>query len=273
MSGKKRIIAIIMMLTMLMSLVACADEAETAPESDLEYIREKGTLVVGVTDFAPMDYRDENGEWIGFDADMAAAFADSIGVELRLVEIDWDNREISLDSKVVDCLWNGMTITDEAIFAMSCSNAYCRNSQIVVVTNDNADLYNSMDAVRKLTFAVEAGSAAEDVAVDGDYDYIPVATQADALKAVAKGQVDAAIVDSMMAIATVGDGTEYENLTCTVELSCEQYGVGVRKNSDLRDAINEFLIESYSDGTMIECADRYDITDALDPQIGVPQPE
>lgn len=107
--------------------------SEETAGGDVEYIKNKGTLIVGITDFAPMDYKDDNGEWIGFDADMAKLVADMLGVECQFVEIDWDNKIMELDSKNIDVVWNGMTLTDEVMNSMECSNAYCNNAQVVVV--------------------------------------------------------------------------------------------------------------------------------------------
>lgn len=129
---------------------------QTAADSDMAYVQSKGTLVVGITDFAPMDYQNESGEWIGFDADMAKAFAESLGVSVEFVEIDWDNKLLELGSKSIDCVWNGMTLTDEVTSAMSCSNAYCNNSQVVIVPADKAADYADVEACKALSFAVEA---------------------------------------------------------------------------------------------------------------------
>lgn len=115
------------------SLCEQKDAGDFAEGEDIAYIKEKGTLVVGITDFAPMDYKDDNGEWIGFDADMAKVVADRLGVECQFVEIDWDNKIMELDSKNIDVVWNGMTLTDEVTNAMECSNAYCNNAQVIVV--------------------------------------------------------------------------------------------------------------------------------------------
>ena len=106
---------------------------EATEGDDVAYIKGKGTLVVGITDFAPMDYKDDNGEWIGFDADMAKIVAEKLGVECQFVEIDWDNKIMELDSKNIDVVWNGMTLTDEVTNAMNCTNAYCNNAQVIVV--------------------------------------------------------------------------------------------------------------------------------------------
>ena len=113
---------------------AATEAAEaTDADSDVAYIQEKGSLVVGITDFEPMDYKDENGNWIGFDADMATLVAEKLGVEVKFVEIDWDNKIMELDSKNIDVVWNGMTLTDEVKESMECTNAYCNNAQVVVV--------------------------------------------------------------------------------------------------------------------------------------------
>ena len=106
---------------------------EAAEDSDVAYIQEKGSLIVGITDFEPMDYKDENGDWIGFDADMAGVVAEKLGVDVEFVEIDWDNKIMELDSKNIDVVWNGMTLTDEVTNSMECTNAYCNNAQVVVV--------------------------------------------------------------------------------------------------------------------------------------------
>lgn len=110
-----------------------AEFSASAQDSDVAYIQDKGTLIVGITDFAPMDYRDESGEWIGFDADMARVVAGKLGVEAQFVEIDWDNKIMELDSKNIDVVWNGMTLTSETTSAMECSNPYCNNAQVIVV--------------------------------------------------------------------------------------------------------------------------------------------
>ena len=240
-----------------------AAEDSAAGESDMAYVQEKGTLVVGITDFAPMDYKDENGEWIGFDADMAKAFAESLGVEAEFVEIDWDNKILELDGKTIDCVWNGMTLTEDVLSAMECSNAYCNNAQVVIVPADVADQYQDEESLADLTFAVEAGSAGEEQVQALGLNYTPVTAQSDALMEVAAGTSDAAVIDSLMAAAMVGEGTGYEELNYTIGLNSEEYGVGFRKGSDLAAALNDFFASSYADGTMESVAETYGVQAAL----------
>ena len=270
-----------MAMTMVFSFTACGSKdagdanvvnteateevagTEAAAQTDMEYVKEKGTLVVGITDFAPMDYKDADGNWIGFDADLARDFAANLGVEVEFVEIEWSNKIMELDAKSIDCVWNGMTLTDEVKAAMSCSNAYCNNAQIVIVAADKADDYQTVESLADLTFAVEAGSAGAAVAVENALATVEVTDQATALMEVAAGTADAAIIDSLMAAAMVGEGTSYENLTYTVKLNSEEYGVGFRQGSDLTAALNDFFKAVYADGSMMKYAETYKVQAAV----------
>ena len=281
----KKILAMGLALTMCFSMAACGsddsgaalkeandsavlDDADDGAVDetnvdDLAKIKEKGTLVVGITDFEPMDYKDENGEWIGFDADMAKAFAKKLGVEVSFVEIEWDNKALELDSGSIDCVWNGMTLTDEVKSSMDCSNAYCNNAQVVIVPSDKAADYQTVESIKDLNFAVEVGSAGEEQAQANSLNYTSVTNQANALMEVAAGTSDAAIIDSLMAAAMVGEGTSYDKLTYTVGLNSEEYGVGFRKGSNLVSELNDFFKESYADGSMTKIAETYGVQAAL----------
>lgn len=267
---KKKLLALVLAAGMVASMAACGNTnsngsaaAAESTDSDLAYVKDKGTLVVGITDFEPMDYQDENGNWIGFDADLASAFAESLGVDVEFVEIDWDNKILELDGKTIDCVWNGMTLTDEVTSSMSCTNAYCNNAQVVVVPADVADQYQDTDSLKDLTFAVESGSAGEAQAEELGLNYTAVTAQSDALMEVAAGTSDAAIIDSLMAAAMVGEGTGYANLTYTIGLNDEEYGVGFRKGSDLTEELNNFFKSSYADGSMEQIAEKYGVQAAV----------
>lgn len=265
---KKKILALITAMTMATSISACGgtDTSNVSSEdsaSDVEYIKDKGTLIVGITDFAPMDYKDDNGNWIGFDADMATKVAQSLGVEVQFVEIDWDNKILELENKSIDVVWNGMTLTSEVTNAMGCTNAYLNNAQVVVVSKDKADQYKTIEDVSGLSFAVESGSAGEQAAIDNGFDYTSLTSQADAVMEVAAGTSDACIIDLLMAGAMVGEGTSYEDLTYTVELTTEEYGIGCRKGSDLAAYINEQLKAYYDDGSMETVAKQYGVQEAI----------
>ena len=283
---KNRLAASLLALSLCFSLAACSGgtsatpapesaapaettPAETAPvetdrgDSDLAYVQTKGTLVVGMTDFAPMDYKDENGEWIGFDADMAKAFAESLGVEVEFLEINWDNKLMELDTKGIDVIWNGMTINDEVKAGASVSEPYCRNGQVVVVPAAKAEDYQTVESLSGLNFAVENGSAGAAQLDELGLSYVAKTTQADALLEVASGASDACVIDLLMAGAMIGEGTSYPDLTYTVQLNDEEYGVAFRKGSDLVDAFNEFWSAAYADGTVMETATTYGVQESV----------
>lgn len=261
----KKLLALMLSILTILSLAGCGSSND-ADQTDMEYVKEKGTLVVGITEFAPMDFKDANGDWIGFDADMAKAFAETLGVEVEFVLIDWDNKIMELDGKTIDCVWNGMTLTDEVLAGMDCSKPYCNNSQVVIVPADKADQYQTKESLAGLTFAVEAGSAGEDQVELLELETVPVKEQANALMEVAAGTADAAVIDALMAGAMIGEGTGYDDLTYTIGLNDEEYGVGFRKGSDLVEALNEFFADTYEDGSMMECANEYGVEASIIPQ-------
>lgn len=239
---------------------ATADSAATV--ADLDKVQKAGKLIVGITDFEPMDYQ-KDGKWIGFDADMATKFAESLGVKVEFVEIDWDNKALELKGGSIDCVWNGMTLTPEVTSAMSCTNAYLNNAQVVVVNKNVADKYADAESCKTLSFAVESGSAGQEQATANGFKFTEVKDQATALMEVASGTCDAAIIDSLMASAMVGEGTGYEQLTYTVALNSEEYGVGFRQGSDLTAKCNEFLAAAKTDGTLKTTAEQYKVQTAL----------
>lgn len=262
----KKIFALLLALVMCLSLVACGDSEPQNNETDdqtatgdLAYVQNKGALVVGITEFEPMDYLDANGNWIGFDADMAAAFANSLGVTVEFKLIEWGNKVTELNDKNIDVVWNGMTLNDDVKAAMETSNPYFNNAQVVIVKADAADKYQTVDNLSDASFAVESHSAGQEQADTRGFTYTEVSDQAAALQSVSSGASDAAIVDFLMAIAMIGEGTGYEDLTYTVSLSSEEYGVGFRKGSDLAAALNDFFSASYADGTMQSIARTYGI--------------
>ena len=292
---KKRLAASLLALSLCFSLAACSGgssapadttapesaapaettpaettPAETAAESDLSYVQTKGTLVVGITNFAPMDYKAEGSEeWIGFDADMAKAFAESLGVAVEFQEITWDYKVMELDAKNIDAVWNGMTLNDEVMAAMSTSVPYCTNYQTLIYKADRAADFEGLTSLEGLNVAVESGSAGEDAAEALGAVTVPVQSQANTLMEVAAGTSDAAVIDVLMAAEMTGEGTSYADLVYSLNLNdaqglaSEEYGVGFRKGSDLVDAFNEFWASAVADGTVEATAAAYGLQDAV----------
>lgn len=262
----KKIVKAIAVLCIVSLALVMAVGCNKNDASDLEYVKNKGKLVIGITDFAPMDYRSEAGDWIGFDADLGKAFAKELGVEVEFVEIDWDSKILELENKSIDCVWNGMTLSDEVKSSMECSNAYCKNAQVVVLAKEKVGQYKDVASMKDINFAVEVGSAGKDVAEENGLKFTEVQSQATALTETKAGTCDGAIIDLLMAGAMVGEGTGYADLTTGLELNSEEYGVGFRKGSDLAAAANDFFKKAYDDGTMKSLGTTYGVAKNVLPQ-------
>lgn len=288
----KKLIALLLVLVMAMTLVACGQTAgnETADQgnnggttgenlgvettedpvnvgedepdfSDLGYVLSEGKLIVGITEYEPMDYKDENGEWTGFDAELARLFAEELGVDCEFFVLgDWGKKFFELDATHIDCVWNGMTITDEAKNNASVSDPYVINAQVVVMKKDDISKYPDVASMKDLVFAVEEGSAGQKEAANNNLKTVAKQDQAGALMEVAAGTADGCIIDITMANAMTGEGTDYANLTGGLKLSTEEYGVAFRKGSDITAKFNAFLKELKDDGTLENLAKKYNLT-------------
>ncbi len=257
----KKILVLLLTLTLCLGLFcACGQGGNTdTAKTDYDYVKEKEKLIVGVTVFKPMDWQ-ENGEWVGFDAEMAKKFAEYLGVDAEfLIIADWTKKSMELDTKGIDVVWNGMTLTDEVKALMGTSEPYCKNAQVVVVKSDIADTIKTVDDAKNLTYSVENGSAGAKALDALGATYTAVDTQDKALLEVKTGAAQACVIDLLMAGAMVGEGTSMPDLEITVSLTEEEYGVGFRKGSDLVAKFNEFWKKAYDDGTVMQMAEKYGI--------------
>ena len=221
---------------------------------------EKKVLKVGVTVYEPMNYKDEAGNWTGFDTEFAEKAAADMGYDsVEFIVIEWDNKFFELESGAIDCIWNGMTITDEAKANADVSAPYVYNSQVVVMAAANKDSYNA-DNLAALTFAVEAGGAAADILDEKEITYTAVSDQAAALLEVNSGSSQACIIDITMANSMLGEGTNYSALTVVDSLSEEEYGIAVKKGSELKAKLDDLIAKYKTDGTFEALAKKYDLT-------------
>ena len=258
----KKSISLLLVLMLAASLLTACGGSKT--ESDLAYVQKNGKMIVGITDYAPMDYKDENGEWTGFDAEFAQMVCDELNVECEFfVLADWGKKFYELETKNIDVIWNGMTITEEVKLNTSCSDAYVINAQVLVMKSDVVGNYADTASLSSLTFAVENGSAGqaavEELGIAAD-QIVAVQDQAAALMEVAAGTSDACVIDITMANAMTGEGTSYADLSAGISLTSEEYGIGFRKDSDITAKVNELMAAWKADGTLQALADKYSLT-------------
>ncbi len=247
----------------VMLVAACfAGCGAKEPKTDSELIEKNGKIVVGITDYAPMDYKDENGEWTGFDAEFATLFAEELGVDIEFFVIsDWGKKFVELETKNIDAVWNGMTITEEATLNASVSDPYVVNAQVLVMKADAVANYKDAASLVDLKVAVENGSAGQDAATAaGVKNIVAVQDQGAALLEVKAGTSDACVIDITMANAMTGEGSDYSDLAAGISLTSEEYGVAFRKDSDLTAKFNDFMDKLIADGTLQELADKYELT-------------
>ncbi len=264
---KKFVKILALMMALVLALTAC--NAKPANDSDLEYIKEKGELVVGITLFAPMNYEDAQGELTGFETEFAKAVAEKLGVTAKFQVIDWNAKETELSSKSIDCIWNGMTITDDRKATMEISNPYMANKQVVVVKAENVNKYTDAASMKDATVVAEEGSAGQDVATTDETfkeaKFTPVASQANVLMEVAAGTSDMGVIDYVMSIGSIGEGTDYAALSTVDALSFspEEYGIAFRKGSDVAAEVNKIMTDLAKDGTLGQIAAKYKLQDLI----------
>ncbi len=259
----KKFICILLVALLLIPLVGCASQAE----DDLQRIKKNGKLIIGITEYAPMNYYDEGGTLIGFDTEFAEAVCAKLGVKPEFVVINWDTKEVELKAKNIDCIWNGLTVTEERKENMAFSTPYIVNEQVVLVRSDDLSKYASKESLAGIAVVAETGSAGESaIEVDlADAKYTAVASQANALLEVKAGTAEAAVIDATMAYAMTGPGTDYSNIVVSeaIDLMDEEYAIGFRLESALVKKVNEITAGLLKDGTLKAIAEKYDLADRL----------
>ena len=289
----KRIAALLLAEIMSVGLCSCASSnTSSAPESssaaesnadssaadstdstaseggDWQYIADKGNFVAGITLFEPMNYYDENGELTGFETEFTKAVCEKLGVEAKFQEIEWDKKEIELNAKTIDAIWNGLTVTEERKENMAFSESYVRNKQVVIIKKTNADKYTDEASMAGASCAAESGSAGqtaiESSSVLSQNEFVGSSAQKDVLLEVKSGTVELGVLDYVMAKASIGEGTDYDDLMIVegVELAPEEYAIGMRKgDTETIDKVNGAIDELVADGTLKALAEKYGLAD------------
>lgn len=261
----KKVIAVLLLAVIIaLPLVSCANSAD----SDAEYITGKGTLIIGITYFEPMNYM-ENGELVGFETEFAKEVCNIIGVTPKFQEINWGTKEVELKGKTIDCIWNGLTITPDRKDTMSISTAYMKNKQVLVMKKDKVGAYTDAASFKDAKIVAEMESAGEEVATTDDLfksaSYTAVNSMKDAVMEVAAGTADICIIDYITALGMIGEGTSFEGLAVDKNFAFgeEEYGIAFRKDSDFTAKVNAAIETLKNNGKLDELADKYKIKEQL----------
>ena len=273
----KKLLALVLALTFVFSLCSCVanvkdnmDEGTKKPDkieqSDKDYIKGKGEMIIGITYFAPMNYFDNENNLVGFETEFAKAVCAELGVEAKFQEINWTAKETELAAKNIDCIWNGMTATPEREAEMSLTTHYMKNKQVLVMRADKAADVKNADG---LVIVAEKESAGEGVATSDDFfanaTYIAVDTQAKALTEVKSGTADGCVVDYVCSIGMIGEGTDYEDLVVveTEAFNEEEYAIAFRDGSDMTAEVNKVIENLIANGKASEIAKKYKLEEQI----------
>lgn len=268
-SGNKKIWSLMFALVMVLSLIALTGcggnggEGETAELTGWEYIQDKGEMIVGLDDtFAPMGFRDESNNLVGFDVDMAKAMGEILGVTITFQPIDWDSKELELNSKRIDVIWNGLSVTPERMENMSMSKMYLNNSNIVMTFNPEVVIDKEED-MAKYKIGTQADSSALHVMEASDLfdsysqNISEYRTFDEAILDMQAGRIDCIVVDQVLG--------EYKNskmdkkmITCNFNFGDDFFAIGARKaDTTLTDKLNESLQQLIDDGTAAEISNKW----------------
>lgn len=263
---KKRLLVLFTIMVLLIgsfALTGCGSDNESADDGSWAYIEENGELIIGLDDtFAPMGFRDENGELVGFDIDLATAVCDYLGIKATFQPINWDSKELELESKNIDCIWNGMSATPERMESMSLSNKYLNNKIVIMALDDSVKVEKASD-LTKYNIGTQTDSAAlETMMADPDYDTFSenvteYKTYDQALMDMQAGRLDCIVVDQVLG--------EYKNsklqekmIVCDYDFGDDYYAIGFRaEDKELTAKVNEAIKALIDDGTAAEISEKW----------------
>ncbi len=265
----KKILALLLAMFMVLGCFTACNDNSQKEQTDWEYIQEKGEMIVGITLFAPMNYYDAENNLTGFETEFAEAVGKKLGVRVKFQIIDWKLKETELNGKNIDCIWNGMTIDEDRKANMEISIPYMSNKQVLVAKAENVEVYSGFFGLNGASIVAEEGSAGEKVATTDEIfagsNFTPVGAQSDVLLEVKSGTSNVGIIDYVMSIGSIGEGTDYADLAVidSMSFAAEEYGVAFRKGSDAAEKVNEAMRELKADGTLNEIAAKYKLQDLI----------
>ena len=262
---KKKLAALLIAVLCMSLFAGCGSK-----KKDLDYIKDNGEMIMGIPIFEPMNYKDASGKLTGFETEFATAVCEKLGVEPKFQVIDWEQKENELKSKAIDCIWNGLTVTEDRKENMAFSTAYVSNRQVAIIRKADAEKYVDVASMAGANMIAENGSAGQ-TAIESDATlsqnkFVAAAAQKDALLEVKAGTSDVAVLDYIMAKAVVNNDSDFSDLMIveSIDLAPEEYAIGFRlEDTELLAAVNKAIDELVTEGFMKDLAAKYDMSESL----------
>lgn len=261
------ILILALALATMFAFTGCGDPQKTDGNAltGWDYIEDKGELIVGLDDtFAPMGFRDESGELVGFDIDLAKAVGEELGVKIKFNPIDWNAKEMELASKRIDCIWNGMSATPERQKKMALTNKYLDNSIIILAKDDTVKVENAKDLANYKVATQVDSSALESMKANPDYsafekNVTEYKTYDEAILDMKAGRIDCIVVDQVLG--------EYKNskmkpeekmVLCDYKFADDSYAIGCRvEDKDVAAKITEAIDKTIASGKAEEISNKW----------------
>ena len=251
---KKKLTLLTIMIFVLGLLVSGCGQSKQAGDTSLKDIKQKGKFIVGLDDsFPPMGFKNDKGEIVGFDIDMAKEAAQRMGVKVEFKPVQWDGIILSLNNKDIDVIWNGLTITDKRKEQIDFSKVYLQNKQIIVVKNDSS-IKTKKDLAGKVV-GLQLGSSSETaLAADTNTSKALKETKkysdnTEALMDLSQGRLDAVVVDEVVGRYYISKKPGLYK-TLDEDFGKEDYGVGIRKtDKSFKEELDKTLDAMKADGT------------------------
>lgn len=260
---KKLLFLTAVMLILTMGIFTGCGSKDTADDGSWKYVEDNGQFIVGLDDtFAPMGFRDKKNKLVGFDIDLANAVGEELGVKVKFQSIDWDAKEMELKSKKIDCIWNGMSATEERQKSMSLSKKYL-NNKIIIMTMDKKLNIKSADELSKYNVATQADSAAlEAMKANEQYDsfkdkvkeYKSYDTAILDMKA---GRIDCVVIDQVLGEYKNSKGSD-KLYVSDYDLGDDFYAIGFRKDDvTLTNKVNDALQKLIDNGKTADISKKW----------------
>ncbi|MCR5120745.1 MAG: amino acid ABC transporter substrate-binding protein [Lachnospiraceae bacterium] len=245
---------------LLLCIVGCAGKDANGDDKSLKKVLDAGQLVLGLDEnYPPMGYRDESGEIVGFDIDMAKEVCNRLGIELVNKPIEWDKKEDELNSGNIDCIWNGMSVSPERSASMCLSKSYLRSELVFVVMSDSG--IDDVQGIKGKSVGVQSGSTTEDELRDSalmpDITIVKYGDNKELMEDLEQKKIDVAFIDTISTYYYSSMSNENLTILPTV-FSREELAIGFRNNDyALRDKVQETIDEMTADGTVKKISEKW----------------
>jgi len=242
--------------------------------TDYDYIMNKGIIIIGfLENLPPMNYYDKNGQLIGFDVDFAKEIFKDLGIDIKFKSISWDEKEIELNNRRIDCIWSALTVTDERREIIKFSRVYMSDSQAIIIRKSDTSKYADIESFSNVKISAVTGSLAENLIKNNPYlsnsKLIISSSNKEAIIMLENEEIDAVIIDYTVAVNLIAKSSKDLMVVEGIDFDNEEYAVGFRYGSDMTVKVNELINNMINDGRLESLAKKYNLINLYNTAINI----